>query len=129
MVTTLAASNIKGSKLDKFRNKIIQDYNKNLAEGNKTYLIPNGKISLFEKGSINKPIKEVFSDIDLDIEVISGVAGESYVDYPVGSVTYTLKNGRPYLINGKLGIVQPVVVGTLEEAKITRFDSLTKKKQ
>lgn len=129
MVTTLAASNIKGSKLDKFRNKIIQDYNKNLAEGNKTYLIPNGKISLFEKGSINKPIQEVFSDIDLDIEVISGVAGESYVDYPVGSVTYTLKNGRPYLINGKLGIVQPVVVGTLEEAKITRFDSLTKKKQ
>ena len=129
MVTTLAASNIKGSKLNKFRNKIIQDYNKNLAEGNKTYLIPNGKISLFEKGSINKPIQEVFSDIDLDIEVVSGVAGEAYVDYPVGSITYTLKNGRPYLINGKLGIVQPVVVGTLEEAKITRFDSLTKKKQ
>jgi hypothetical protein len=129
MVTTLAASNIKGSKLDKFRNKIIQDYNKNLAEGNKTYLIPNGKISLFEKGSINRPIQEVFSDIDLDIEVISGVAGQSYVDYPVGSITYTLKNGRPYLINGKLGIVQPIVVGTLEEAKIIRYDSLTKKKQ
>ena len=127
MVTTLAATG--GAKLKDFRTKLIAEYNKNLNNKDKTFIVPNGKISLFEKGSINKPIQEVFSDIDLDIEVISGVAGESYVDYPVGSITYTLKNGRPYLINGKLGIVQPVVVGTLEEAKITRFDNLTKKKQ
>jgi hypothetical protein len=127
MVTTLAATG--GDKLKEFRTKLIAEYNKNLNNKKKTFIVPNGKISLFEKGSINRPIQEVFSDIDLDIEVISGVEGQSYVDYPVGSVTYTLKNGRPYLINGKLGIVQPVVVGTLEEAKITRFDSLTKKKQ
>ena len=127
MVTTLAATG--GNKLKEFRTKLIAEYNKNLNNKEKTFIVPNGKISLFEKGSINRPIQEVFSDIDLDIEVISGVAGQSYVDYPVGSITYTLKNGRPYLINGKLGIVQPVVVGTLEEAKITRFDSLTKKKQ
>lgn len=127
MVTTLPDSKIKDSNLDKFRKKLIADYNKNLSEGNKTFIVPNGKISLFEKGSVNKPIEEVFSDIDLDIEVVSGVAGEAYVDYPVGSITYTLKNGRPYLINGELGIIQPVVVGTLSEAKITRYDEVTKK--
>jgi len=125
MVTTLAATG--GDKLKEFRTKLIAEYNKNLNNKEKTFIVPNGKISLFEKGSINRPIQEVFSDIDLDIEVISGVAGQSYVDYPVGSITYTLKNGRPYLINGKLGIVQPIVVGTLEEAKIVRYDKVTKK--
>lgn len=127
MVTTLAATG--GDKLKEFRTKLIAEYNKNLNNKEKTFIVPNGKISLFEKGSINRPIQEVFSDVDLDIEVVSGIEGESYIDYPVGSITYTLKNGRPYLINGKLGIVQPIVVGTLEEAKIVRYDSLTKKKQ
>lgn len=125
MVTTLAATG--GNKLKEFRTKLIAEYNKNLNNKEKTFIVPNGKISLFEKGSVNKPIEEVFSDIDLDIEVVSGVAGEAYVDYPVGSITYTLKNGRPYLINGELGIIQPVVVGTLSEAKITRYDEVTKK--
>lgn len=125
MVTTLAATG--GNKLKEFRTKLIAEYNKNLNNKEKTFIVPNGKISLFEKGSINRPIQEVFSDVDLDIEVVSGIAGEAYVDYPVGSITYTLKNGRPYLINGELGIIQPVVVGTLSEAKITRYDEVTKK--
>ena len=118
MVTTLAASYVKDSPLDKFRNKLKADYKTNLDNGKKTFISPNGKISLFEKGFENKPISEVFSDINVDIQVVSGTAGEKDIEYPVAGINYQLKNGRPYLINGKLGIVQPVVVGTLSEAKI-----------
>lgn len=125
MVTTLAATG--GNKLKEFRTKLIAEYNKNLNNKEKTFIVPNGKISLFEKGSVNKPIEEVFSDVDLKIIVAKGEEGDREAYREVNGIEYVLKNGRPYLINDDLGIIQPVIVGTLEEAKIKRYDEVTKK--
>lgn len=124
MVTTLAATG--GAKLKDFRTKLIAEYNKNLNNKDKTFIVPNGKISLFEKGSINKPIQEVFSDIDLKIITAKGEEGDREAYREVNGINYVLRNGRPYLVNDKLGIIQPVIVGTLEEAKITYTNSYTK---
>lgn len=125
MVTTLAATG--GDKLKEFRTKLIAEYNKNLNNKEKTFIVPNGKISLFEKGSVNKPIEEVFSDVDLKIIVAKGEEGDREAYREVNGIEYVLKNGRPYLINDDLGIIQPVIVGTLEEAKIKRYDDVLKK--
>jgi len=118
MVTTLQSSVKDGSPLAKFRESLKEAYAKNQADGKKTFITPNGKFSAFQKGSVNKPIQEVFKGIDFDIEVAEGKIGEEDVIMEVNKVFYNVKNGRPYVINRKLGILQPVIVGTLAEAKI-----------
>lgn len=118
MVTTLQDSVKDGSPLAKFRESLKEAYAKNQADGKKTFITPNGKFSAFQKGSVNRPIQEVFKGIDFNIEVAEGKIGEEDVIMEVNKVFYNVKNGRPYVINRKLGILQPVIVGTLAEAKI-----------